>query len=74
MKLKTRKTFKAKRVQFKIAVIESELRLKDVAIETDSSYSTIVQVANASINVSELRAKSIANVLGKKVEDIFEQV
>lgn len=74
MKIKTRKSYKAKQIPFKVAVIEKGTTLKQLAEDTDSGYQTIIQIAARSNNASELRAKAIAKVLDKDVKDIFEQV
>lgn len=62
----------AKKIAFKVAIIENETTFKEVAAATDSSYQTIVQIATGKAKTSELRAKAIANVLNRNLEDLFE--
>lgn len=66
------KSIYAKKIAFKIAVVENETTFKNIAAETNSSYQTIVQIATGKARTSELRAKAIANALNKDVKDIFE--
>lgn len=66
------KSYRAKKIPFKMAVIENETTFKQVAKETNSAYQTIIQIAAGTHNTSELRAKAIAKLLGKNVEDLFE--
>lgn len=68
------KSYRAKKIQFKMAVIENETTFKQVAKETDSAYQTIIQIAAGTHNTSELRAKAIAELLGKNVDDLFTEV
>lgn len=62
----------AKKVALKMAVVENETTLKQLAAATDSHYQTIAQIATGKFATSPLRAKAIADVLNKNVEDLFE--
>lgn len=68
------KSYRAKKIPFKMAVIENETTFKEVAKETNSAYQTIIQIAAGTHNTSELRANSIAKFLNKSVEDLFTEV
>ncbi|MDW4175339.1 hypothetical protein QI193_02855 [Staphylococcus saprophyticus] len=68
------KSYRAKKIPFKMAVIENETTFKQVAIKTNSAYQTIIQIAAGTHNTSELRAKAIAELLGKNVDDLFTEV
>lgn len=68
------KSYRAKKIPFKMAVIENETTFKNVAKETNSAYQTIIQIAAGTHNTSELRAKAIAELLNKDVEDLFTEV
>ncbi|HDP5827296.1 helix-turn-helix domain-containing protein [Staphylococcus xylosus] len=62
----------AKKIALKMAVVENETTLKQLAADTNSHYQTIAQIATGNFATSPLRAKAIADVLNKNVEDIFE--
>lgn len=68
------KAYRAKKVALRMAAAENETNFKQVAKNTGSAYQTIIQIAAGTHNTSELRAKAIAQLLNKNVEDLFEQV
>lgn len=67
-------SFRAKHTEFKIAVLEKNMTLKELATKTETSYHTMLRIGSGSYNTSGIRAKVIANELGKNVEDLFIEV
>ena len=66
--------FRAKPVAIKVAVIENGMTFVRLAEETNSGYATIVNIAAGTQNTTKLRAKIIADVLGKNVDDLFIEI
>lgn len=67
-------TFRAKYTEFKIAVLENNITLKTLAARTETSYHTMLRIGSGSYNTSGIRAKAIANELGKNVDDLFTEI